>query len=95
MSSATVRVVISVASGSLALCFNSLLACIILTTKCFYIGNYKFLLFLYTVSAATYSIGQITTAAVGKMSQNLIRKKISQATHLSDVHPTSRWLHAL
>lgn len=64
MSPDTVRVTISVVSGSLALCFNALLACIILTTKCFYIGKYKYLLFLYTISAVMYSIAQITTAGV-------------------------------
>lgn len=66
MSSATVRLVISVSSGFISFCFNSLLVYVIFTTKC-YIGNYKYLLLLYTVNAAVYSIGQITTAAVSPL----------------------------
>lgn len=55
---------ISLISGSLALFFNVLLGVIILTTKCVYIGRYKWLLFLYTCSATLYGTCQFIVAGV-------------------------------
>ena len=55
---------ISLISGTLALSFNVLLGYIILTTKCIYIGRYKWLLFLYTCSSTLYGTTQILSAGV-------------------------------
>lgn len=64
MSAETFRIGITITSGCLALILNILLAGIILTTRCRYIGKYKWLLFLYTVSAAIYALIQIFIAGV-------------------------------
>lgn len=51
-------------SGSCALAFNLLLAYFILTVRCSYIGKYKWLLFLYTLSAMVNATAQILTLGV-------------------------------
>lgn len=55
----SVRKILCLIFGSCAFSFNLLLAFIILSVKCAHIGKYKWLLFLYSLSAMFSGIAQL------------------------------------
>lgn len=67
------RDVVCFVSGCFSLTFNTLLAYIILTVKCVYIGKYKWLLFLYTLTAMVNGAAQMLTLPVC-LHNSLVRK---------------------